>query len=164
MIKALGLALLSVVAFAQNPVAPNAGGAQFNSPAPSIAGIPLTSTSSGIQIEFTNESQTTADLVNFGVDSSGQHFVIRDVGTFSPCVSIKHKYRNGEGQAFVLPGLIAPRVNCSVVSVRFVDGTVWRKGRPVTHASNAKLSATPPELTIDRGAVSRWGQLEETPA
>lgn len=126
---------------------------------PSIAGIPLASTSTGIQIEFTNESSGTADLVNFAVDSNGNRFVIRDVGTFSPGISIKHMFRNGAGQAFVLPALIAPNVTCSVQSVRFTDGTVWRKGQPVTAASpgsaspnagNVRLVATPSRVEIDR--------------
>ncbi|MBC5802546.1 MAG: hypothetical protein GIX03_05990 [Candidatus Eremiobacteraeota bacterium] len=76
-------------------------------------------------------------LVNFAVDSNGDHFVIGDVGTFSPGVSIKHEYRNGSGQAFVLPQFIAPRVTCCVVSVTFTDGTVWQRGQQTSTAPNA---------------------------
>ncbi len=130
----------------------------------SIAGIPIASNSTGIQIEFTNESQKTADLVNFAVDSNGERFVIRDVGTFSPGVSIKHQYRNGAGQAFVLPQFIAPHVTCRVASVKFTDGTVWRQGtgsvpaeQTTPNPSNAvpaPLSASPSALHLDQTADS----------
>jgi hypothetical protein len=116
------------------------------------------STSSGIGIEFVNESKQTATLVNFAVDSNGDQFVIRDVGKFSPGVSIKHQYRNGQGQSFVLPAFIAPKIKCHVASVEFADGTVWRKGQaptastgPVTApaGSTSGLTATPARLNLD---------------
>ncbi|HLW37878.1 MAG TPA: hypothetical protein VKR99_05565, partial [Candidatus Eremiobacteraceae bacterium] len=48
-----------------------------------VAGIPIpASTSSGIAIEFVNESSQPVTLVNFQVQSAGDQFVIRDVGTF----------------------------------------------------------------------------------
>ncbi|MBV9271178.1 MAG: hypothetical protein JO165_08790 [Candidatus Eremiobacteraeota bacterium] len=103
-----------------------------NSGGPSVAGISLTGTSSGIQIQFTNNAAKTANLINFAVDSNGTSFVIRDVGTFSPGVEITHRYRNGSGQSFVLPSLIAPALKCSVESVHFTDGTIWRAGSPPT--------------------------------
>jgi len=60
-----------------------------------VLGVPVpASMSSGIQIEFVNTANLPATLVNFAVDSAGDHFVIRDVGTFSPGVSIKHQYRS----------------------------------------------------------------------
>jgi hypothetical protein len=121
------------------------------------------STSSGIAIEFVNESKQTATLVNFTVDSSGDHFVIRDVGKFSPGVSIKHQYRNGQGQAFVLPAFISPKITCHVASVEFADGTVWRKGQtsaatiqPVTTTAQSPgaLTANPTHLNIESVANS----------
>ena len=126
----------------------------------SVAGIPIASKSTGIRIEFTNESAKTADLINFAITSNGERFVIRDVGTFSSGVSIDHKYRNGSGQAFVLPAFIAPNVACEVSSVRFVDGSAWRKGEglepaaPAPGTSAASLSATPSRLEIDRSTES----------
>jgi hypothetical protein len=111
------------------------------------------STSAGIGIEFVNESQVTATLVNFAVDSNGDQFVIRDVGKFSPGVSIKHQYRNGQGQSFVLPAFIAPKITCHVASVEFSDGTVWRKGQ-------ASASTTGPVATVPQSAST----LTATPA
>ena len=117
------------------------------------------STSGGIAIEFVNESKQTATLVNFAVDSGGETFVIRDVGKFSPGVSIKHQYRNGQGQSFVLPAFIAPNVKCHVASVEFADGTVWRKGQaasntqpvvPAQAQSSAALTVTPTTVNIEK--------------
>jgi hypothetical protein len=128
-------------------------------PAPLFGGIQLASSSSGIAITFVNTSTKTADLVNFAVDSHDQRFIIRDVGKFSPDISISHSYRNGAGQAFVLPQFIAPHVMCQVASVRFVDGSVWRPGQPTqtlpaseppaSPLAAAALSAYPARLVID---------------
>ena len=128
-----------------------------------IAGIPIpVSTSSGIAIEFVNESAQTATLVNFAVHSAGDHFVIRDVGKFSPGVSIRHEFRNGQGQAFVLPAFIAPNVTCHITSVKFADGSVWEKGEPTASqpviappSSVSTLSANPAQLNISSSAESQ---------
>jgi hypothetical protein len=124
-----------------------------------IAGIPLSTPSSGIQIEFVNDASKTAELVNFAVDSNGQEFVIRDVGTFSPNVSIKHQYRNGAGQSFVLPAFFAPNVTCHVQSVKFTDGSVWRRGMMTQTTAPAPpsggvLSVSPARVEIDSSADS----------
>lgn len=123
---------------------------QINSCAPELAGgtqslfgVPVASTSNGIKIQFTNESSKTADLINFGVDSNGQTFVIRDVGTFSPGIEITHRYRNGAGQAFVLPAFISPKFKCKVDSVRFTDGTVWRHGDKRKTQQTATVQTAP---------------------
>ena len=120
----------------------------------------LASQSAGIAIEFVNDSTKTADLINFAVDSNGTQFVIRDVGTFSPNVSIKHTYRNGAGQAFILPAFIAPNVACTVSSVKFADGSIWRKGDATAGSAmapataRAVLAANPTQLEIDRATES----------
>ncbi|MBV8671722.1 MAG: hypothetical protein JO098_08110 [Candidatus Eremiobacteraeota bacterium] len=121
-----------------------------------ILGVPVpASMSSGIQIEFVNNGGAAATLVNFAVDSAGDHFVIRDVGTFSPGISIKHQFRNGQGQAFVLPAFIAPNVTCHVASVQFSDGSVWRPGQAPAAAAQAgapahtNLQASPARVSVD---------------
>ncbi|HEV3152177.1 MAG TPA: hypothetical protein VGZ02_00075 [Candidatus Baltobacteraceae bacterium] len=144
------------------PVTINSCGPELSnsSNAPSVAGVPLTSTSSGVKIEFVNESSKVADLVNFAVTSNGTQFVIRDVGTFSPGVSITHRFRNGSGQSFVLPSFIAPDVSCEVASVRFADGSFWTKGQAQTQqpaasgSSSAKLTASPARVDIDHTTES----------
>lgn len=142
------------------PVAINSCGPMLDkNSTTSVLGIPLTSTSSGIQIVFTNESQKTADLINFAVNSNGDAFVIRDVGTFSPGIEITHRYRNGEGQAFVLPQFVAPKLSCSVQSIRFTDGSAWRPGEAIVQgpavSSGNPLSANPANVQIDRNAEAR---------
>lgn len=125
---------------------------QINSCAPDLSGgtqtvfgIPVASTSNGIDIQFTNQSSKTADLINFGVNSNGRNFVIRDVGTFSPGIEITHRYSNGAGQAFVLPAFISPKFTCKVDSVRFIDGTIWRYGdNPQTLQAAASLASPGP--------------------
>lgn len=147
---------------AGSPVTINSCGPELASNStngPSVAGIPLSTTSSGIRIEFVNESTKTADLVNFDVNSNGTHFVIRDVGTFSPGVSITHRYRSGSGQSFVLPSFIAPRIKCRVASVRFADGSSWTRGQAAAGTSqppstNAALSANPAQLNLARTTES----------
>jgi len=126
-----------------------------------VLGVPVpASMSSGIQIEFVNTANLPATLVNFAVDSAGDHFVIRDVGTFSPGVSIKHQYRNGAGQAFVLPAFISPNISCHVASVQFNDGSIWRRGQQSAAAAQpsaapSTLQAFPASVTIDRSTDSQ---------
>ncbi len=118
---------------------------QFATPSASNPNSWLASQSNGMQIQFTNESNKVADLINFEVRSNGVQFVIRDVGKFSPGVTIDHNFRNSAGQAFVLPAFIPPNVKCHVASVRFTDGTVW----PVKHASSSlALSANPTSVSM----------------
>lgn len=141
------------------PVAINACGPMLNNNnTQTLFGVPVASSSSGIKIQFTNESQKTANLINFAVDSNGDSFVIRDVGTFSPGVEITHRYTNGSGQAFLLPQFVAPKITCHVQSVTFTDGSVWRRGEsaistPQPSSSNP-LSVAPQAVALDRNAES----------
>lgn len=136
-----------------SPITINTCGPKLESDSNQKAGgFTIASKSEGIRIEFVNESSKTANVVNFAVDSNGEQFVIRDVGTFSPGVSIKHNYRNGEGQAFVLPQFLAPKIKCRVSSVRFTDGSAWERGVSRPPASGAPMNAT------------RTGPLSASPA
>lgn len=142
-----------------SPVAVNACGPVLtNGNTQSLFGVPVASTSSGIKIQFTNESSKTAKLINFAVDSNGTQFVIRDVGTFSPGVEITHRYTNGFGQAFVLPQFVAPKISCKVQSVAFTDGSVWRRGQTQASvpsgAQSNPLSVTPQSIDLDTNAES----------
>lgn len=132
----------------KHPVQINSCGPMIGNGTQSLFGIPVASTSNGIQIQFTNESAKTADLINFAVDSNGQTFVIRDVGTFSPGIEIRHKYRNGSGQAFLLPAFVSPKIKCKVDSVRFADGSVWRHGDKLKHQEAAAASSGPETLSV----------------
>ncbi len=133
---------------------------RLNTPAPNtLNGILQPSSSSGMQIQFTNESNKVADLINFDVRSNGVQFVIRDVGTFSPGVTIDHRFRNGAGQAFVLPDFIPPNVKCHVAMVRFTDGTTW----PANDASTtAALRANPTSVTMSTDTESMLVMVSTT--
>ncbi len=68
---------------AGSPIAINACSPMMNNNnTQTLFGVPVASTSTGIQIQFTNESSKSANLINFSVRSNGDSFVIRDVGTF----------------------------------------------------------------------------------
>ncbi|MGZ3519207.1 MAG: hypothetical protein ACXVAM_18910, partial [Vulcanimicrobiaceae bacterium] len=86
----------------------------------------LMGSSSGMQVEFTNDTNQVADVINFRVTSGSQGGNIRDVGTFTPGIEIRHKYHAGDGQMMFSPIFSHPHINCSVESVHFKDGTVWR--------------------------------------
>jgi hypothetical protein len=148
----------------QPPISINSCGPSIVKPSPFATATPNAfqqlfqpATSTGMHIVFTNESDKVADLVNFEVRSNGVQFVIRDVGTFSPGISIDHSYRNGAGQAFILPAFIPPDVTCRVASVRFTDQSVWPA--PVSIAprgrrSRSELSANPSSVIVPVGAES----------
>jgi hypothetical protein len=140
------------------PVTINACGPMLaNGNTQNLFGVPVASTSSGIKIQFTNESGKTANLINFLVNSNGDQFVIRDVGTFSSGVEVTHRYTNGAGQAFVLPQFVAPKIDCSVQSVTFTDGSVWRRGQmeaPAPAAAANPLTVTPQSISLERNAES----------
>jgi hypothetical protein len=160
---------------AQSPVTINSCGPIINTntaPGPSPSANPLaqllqTSTSSGMRIAFTNESDKVADLVNFEVRSNGVQFVIRDVGTFSPGITIDHRFSNGAGQAYVLPAFIPPNVTCRVRSVRFIDRTVWPSTTASSTAGTApegttRLSANPASVIVPRDADSALVMIAST--
>jgi hypothetical protein len=144
----------------------------WESPPPSFMGVPIASTSTGMHIAFVNEASQPATLVTFAVNDNGNQFVIRDVGTFSPGISIDHTYSNGKGQSYLLPSFITPHVRCRVQSVKFADGSVWRRGegtvvpQPAVAAgtSNAggPLSATPSRLTLAGGVQSALFLVQST--
>ena len=52
---------------------------------------------------------------------------VRDVGTFSPGISIKHRVRNEQGRFITFPlfGGRQNRPECDIVWVKFADGTTW---------------------------------------
>ena len=141
----------------------------FASNVPTFMGIPIASTSTGMRITFVNQSRQVAKLVNFAVQSNGSRFIIRDVGTFSPGISIVHEYRNGAGQGFVLPAFIAPNVTCRVSMVEFADGSVWRRGHPPIAAAPAapptptrRLAVTPARLDLDLGSEAALFFVQST--
>ena len=110
----------------------------------------------GLAVQFTNNGPKTAQIVNIRADIAGQPEVIRDVGTFSPGIEIKHKYRAGQGQ-FALPAILnniltgKPTVTCSIDSVVWDDGTKWVPIATATATLNA--SSNPSAITIAPASI-----------
>lgn len=108
----------------------------------------------GVTIQFTNESAKTSDLINFRVAINGQTSLIRDVGTFTPGIEIRHKFRAGSDQ-FSLPVFLQqfsgrPPVTCTIDSLHFADGTTWQPGTSgaPAGASAAALQIFPVRLAF----------------
>ena len=111
------------------------------------------STIRGLDVQFTNESQKSASVVNIAADINGTTQIIRDQGSFSPGIEIHHEYRTG-GQQFALPTVLAsifgskPEVNCSVSSVHFTDGSRWPTQQAAAQANSAAISVSPLSLNL----------------
>lgn len=103
---------------------------------------------SGFIAKFTNDTSTTADVVEIQVnDTSGNPLgIIRDVGSFAPGVEVTHKYHEGEG-TITFPLFSHTHVACSIAVVHFVDGTVWRaQSQPAgtySHEATPKPKSSP---------------------
>lgn len=86
----------------------------------------LLSTTGILEIEFTNESAITANLIRFKISgNAGTYGYIREVGTFSPGITIVKRYKQTVG--FLISPLLVHNSNlrCSIDSIHFVDGTIW---------------------------------------
>ena len=100
----------------------------------------------GLEAQFTNNGPKTAQVVNIKADIAGNTQIIRDVGTFSPGIEIKHKYRTNTGQ-FTLPTVLGaifsgrPDVKCTIDSVVWDDGTKWTAAPSTPGGQNSNPSA-----------------------
>jgi hypothetical protein len=91
------------------------------------AAIALTKKSGPLEIKFTNESEKTATTIRFGIHMEGETASIRDVGTFSPGITIHHKFQDFSGRTkFIFSS--EPQPKCSVQYVKFADGSTWSDG------------------------------------
>ncbi len=89
-------------------------------------------------VSFTNRAKVAATRVVFQIDFNASRYVIADVGSYAPGVTVTHTLRDhGKSvQASARPGGKGP-TQCAVLSAHFADGTTW-----VTPAASA-ASATP---------------------
>lgn len=117
----------------------------------------LVGSTAGVQVEFTNDTEKTADIIEFRVTSGAQGGIVRDVGTFSPGIEIKHHYRSGDGQMMFAPIFSHPHIQCAVETVHFKDGVVWRANQaavaksedpPGDSAGDAPIAASPSKLAF----------------
>lgn len=85
----------------------------------------LVAETSWLRIDFTNEGHVAGDLIRFRIQQgTNEPNYIRDVGTFSPGITIKHKFGQLAGQS-VSPLFSGPNIRCGIESVHFVDGSIW---------------------------------------
>ena len=86
---------------------------------------PKTST---IEIRFRDTGDVAAKAVDFDVDwGHGNVQAIRDVGTFSPGITIAHKFQHPDPEASS-PLFPHPPVICRVESVQLANGSAWTGG------------------------------------
>jgi hypothetical protein len=86
---------------------------------PDVQGLSFTD---GIRIAYINRGPEVATRVAFLVNYRGDIERIVDVGTFSPGVTIDHRFGQFEGDVW-----LGPKPNyCRPVAVRFVNGSFWR--------------------------------------
>ena len=91
----------------------------------------------GVRIEYTNESNHTANLIDFLVQAGQRSVLIRDEGTFSPGIEIIHKFRKQTGAAIYSPLFSHPKITCRAEEVHFTDGSTWRYGEKTTASTMA---------------------------
>ncbi|HVA27838.1 MAG TPA: hypothetical protein VNF68_06640 [Candidatus Baltobacteraceae bacterium] len=129
----------------QSPVALNSCNLIFS-------GTGLAATVSGLDAQFTNNSNVTASVVNIEANIDGSTQLIRDKGTFSPGIEIHHRYRSG-GEQFALPVVLQsifgskPQVSCKIGSVQFVDGSRWPSAAEPAQPSAIQITPTIVGLT-----------------
>jgi hypothetical protein len=91
-----------------------------------------------LAIDYVNVSSRTAEVIEFGLIAHRELVAeVRDVGTFSPDVTIKHEFGLSPN---VFP-LETAMVRCVPLYVRFEDGTRWRN----PHLPSLRRSMYPPE-------------------
>jgi PDZ domain len=77
------------------------------------------------KVVFTNEGKVTADLVQFQIDYGDQRLAIRDVGTFTPGITITHQFKGRGNNVYSSPLLAPATFVCTVSAAHFTDGTLW---------------------------------------
>lgn len=137
------------VVAAASPTPPPTFGNSINSELPPVVvndcqfyyqGSLLVGVAAGMRIEYTNESRTVADLIEFFVTDGNHSVLIRDVGRFSPGVEIIHKFPKQTGEQIYSPLFSHPHVTCRAQEAHFADGTTWVYGTSAAAASETESS------------------------
>lgn len=100
----------------------------------------LIGVAAGMRIEYTNESPTSANLIEFLVTDGTRSVLIRDVGKFSPGIEIIHKFPKQTGAYIYSPLFSHPHITCRAQEVHFIDGTTWVYGANAAAASETERS------------------------
>ena len=107
-----------------------------------VKGTPLYGTTGILTISFTNEGNVTANVVRWKLMwGEGKVAYIRDEGTFSPGITIKHDFRQASG--IVLSPLFAnPNITCAPSMVKLENGQMWQASPNEHNGVTATLSYT----------------------
>ena len=104
----------------------------------------LGKTTGALMIKFTNESDKAIVVARFSVDVDGKDVSVRDVGTFSPGITVDHKFKDYAGNIqFVFSR--QPQPKCAVTFVKYADGTIW--GEAVEPAPESTATPAPASTT-----------------
>lgn len=117
-----------------------------------------------LKIKFTNEGGKQITTVRFRVNLDSQTLSVRDVGKFSPSVTVDHGFKDYAGtMSFVFSR--QPQPKCHVTFVKFADGSVW--GLPddpdPNQPSGTAVLVTPPPTSAPALSPSPTRQAAATP-
>ena len=77
-------------------------------------------------IDYTNKTQKVMREIEFGLIANGNLVAeVKDVGTFSPGIEIKHEFGISHNVFPLQTGL----ARCVPLRIKFADGTKWRNPR-----------------------------------
>lgn len=98
----------------------------------------------GLQIKFTNEGDKTIEIARFAVVFDKNQLNIRDVGTFSPGVTVDHRFRdlNGQDTKFGFSHEDQPS-SCTVFFLKYADGTMWETPNAGVDIPDANVTPSP---------------------
>lgn len=100
------------------------------------------SSSPTLGIDYTNQTSKVMKQIEFGLIANGRLVAeVRDVGTFSPGVEIKHKFGLSENVFPLQTGL----PHCVPLRITFEDGTHWRNPRLPEHPRRQMYESPPPQ-------------------
>lgn len=99
---------------------------------------PYENASPALSISYVNNTDKTMTQIDFGMlGGRGLLAEVRDVGTFSPGVTIDHAF----GLDPAIFPVSAAAVRCVPLFIKFADGTTWRN--PHLPARRRQMYATP---------------------
>ncbi|MGH7708858.1 MAG: hypothetical protein ACREM8_02965 [Vulcanimicrobiaceae bacterium] len=129
-------------------VPPGGSPIEIESCTPRTTGGLLVSQSDGnFNVVFTNEGAVAADLVRFQIDYGSERLFIRDVGHFSPGVTVTHVFRRRGGNVVSSPLFGGTSFSCTVAAAHFVNGSEWTP--PASDAAIGEPIALPGGTGVD---------------
>jgi len=95
-----------------------------------------------LAIDYSNQTSKVMKSIEFGLIANGNLVAeVKDVGTFSPGIEIKHEFGISPNVFPLQTGL--PR--CVPLRIAFADGTHWRNPRLPQHPRRQMYESPPPQ-------------------